>query len=274
MAAQHKPRNPADAAEEEMTRYLAPSAVDRWGRQDVERMQGPRMTPRLAAAYHEAAHAIAAICAERTLDSVEVDDRAAGKCFHRRGPAGDTMEQRLQWIGHEMRIVAAGQEGQRYVDPHGMFRACSSDRTDLENLRLMAEILTGDRAQAEELLDDSRREAGALIDEFWPFVHKIAKALNKRGRLSGAQIREILGLPPKARRPNEEPAKQRARADGYFTPPRAPQTKSVKPSPPILMARVDGGINLTLDIPPPDPRQCEAVTRAFQRRHSGRDYDF
>lgn len=94
-----------------MTRYLAPSAVDRWRRQDVERMQRPRMTPRLAASYHEAGHAIAVICAGRTLDSVEVDDRAAGKCFHRRVPAGDSVEQRLQWIGHEMRIAPLGRKG-------------------------------------------------------------------------------------------------------------------------------------------------------------------
>lgn len=84
-----------------------------------------------------------------------------------------------------------------------MFRSCSSDRSDLENLRLLAEILTGDRAQAEELLDDSRREARELIDEFWPFVQRIGKALNKRGRLSGDEIWEILGGKPKVRRANE-----------------------------------------------------------------------
>src|ERR1700720_798050 len=94
-----------------MTRYLAPSAVDRWRRQDVERMQGPRMTRRLAIAHHEAAHAIAVICAGRDIDSVEVDDRAAGKCFYRRGPAGEkTTEQRLRWVAGEMKIVAAGQD--------------------------------------------------------------------------------------------------------------------------------------------------------------------
>jgi hypothetical protein len=217
MAAQHKPRNPADAAEEEMTRYLAPSMVDR-SRKDVERMQGPR----LAIAHHEAAHAIAVLCAGRTIDSVEVDDMGAGKCYHRRAPTGDTTEQRLQWIGREMRIVAAGQEGQRYVDPHNMFRSCSSDRSDLESLKLMVEILTGDRAQADELLDESRREARALIDEFWPFVQRIAKAVSARGRLTGDEIWRLLGGRPG----NKEPAKQRARADGYSIPPCAPQTKS------------------------------------------------
>jgi hypothetical protein len=146
VAARRQASNPADAVGEEMTRYLAPSAVDSWKRQDVDRMQRPRMTPQLAAAHHEGAHAIAAICAGRTIDWVEVDDRGAGKCYHRRVPTGDTKEQRLQWIGREMRIIAAGQEGQRYVDPHGMFRSCSSDRSDLEDLRLAAEILTGDRA--------------------------------------------------------------------------------------------------------------------------------
>jgi hypothetical protein len=238
-----------------MTRYLAPSAVDRWRRQDVDRQTPQKMTPRLAIAYHEAAHAIAVICAGRIIDSVEVDDMGAGKCYHRRVPSGDSMEQRLQWIGREMRIVAAGKEGQRYVDPHNMFRSCSSDRSDLENLRLMAEILTGDRARADELLDDSRREARALIDEFWPFVQRIAKAVSARGRLSGDEIWRLLGGRPKARRPNEEPA------------------ITARPAP-ILMARVDGGINLPRDHPPPDPGQCEAVTRAFRRRHGGRDYVF
>ena len=235
-----------------MTRYLAPSAVDRWRRQDVERMQGPRMTRRLAIAHHEAAHAIAVICAGRDIDSVEVDDRAAGKCFYRRGPAGETTEQRLRWVAREMKIVAAGQDGQKWVDPHTMFRSCSDDRSDLENLRSMAEILTGDRAQAEELLEDSRREARALIDEFWPFVQRIAKALNKRGRLTGDDVWWLLGGKPWARNPDKE--------SGETTP--------------ILMARVDGGFNLPPDHPPPDPGRCEAVTRAFQRRHGGRDYVF
>ena len=250
-----------------MTRYLAPSSSDRWRRQDVDR-QAPQMTPRLAIAHHEAAHAIAVICAGRTIDSVEVDDMGAGKCYHRRGPAGDTTDKRLQWIGHEMRIVAAGQEGQRYVDPHNMFRSCSSDRSDLESLKLMVEILTGDRARGDELLDDSRREARALIDEFWPFVQRIAKAVSARGRLSGDEIWRLLGGSPKARRPNEEPAITTRPADIF---PCAPQTKS---APPMLMARVDGGINLPRDLPPPDPGQCEAVTRAFRRRNGVTDYVF
>ena len=75
----------------------------------------------------------------------------------------DTTDKRLQWIGHEMRIVAAGQEGQRYVDPHNMFRSCSSDRSDLESLKLMVEILTGDRARGDELLDDFTSR-GASVD--------------------------------------------------------------------------------------------------------------
>jgi hypothetical protein len=241
-----------------MTRYLAPSAVDRWRRQDILQAPQMKMTPRLAIAHHEAAHAIAVICAGHTIDSVEVDDMGAGKCYHRRVPSGDTTDKRLRWIGHEMRIVAAGKEGQRYVDPHNMFRSCSSDRSDLENLRLMAEILTGDRVQADELLDDSRREARALIDKFWLFVQRIAKALEKRGRLSGDEIWRLLGGRPKARSPNKESAKQRA-----------PQKT---PDSPILMARVDGGINLPRDLPLPDPGQCEAVTRAFQRRHGGDGY--
>jgi hypothetical protein len=196
--------------------------------------------------------------------SVEVDDRGAGKCYHRSGPArGTTTDERLRWIGHEMRIVAAGQDGQRYVDPHNMFRSCSSDRSDLENLRLMAEILTGDRAQADELLDESRREARALIDEFWPFVQRIAKAVSARGRLTGDEIWRLLGGRPKARSPNKEPAKQRAGDDGYFIP--SSRAANEVP-PPILMARVDGGINLPRDLPPPDPGQCERATRALQRR--------
>jgi hypothetical protein len=98
-----------------------------------------------------------------------------------------------------------------------------------------------------------------LIDEFWPFVHKIAKVLAKRGKLTGDEIWEILGGKPEARRPNEEPA------------------KSVKPAPPILMARVDGYFVLPRTperMISPDPRACEAATRAFQRRYGGRDYAF
>jgi hypothetical protein len=259
-----------------MMRYLAPLAVDKWRRQDVERMQGPRMTRRLAISHHESAHAIAVICAGRTLDSIEVDDRAAGKCCHRRGPVGDSMEQRLQWINREMRIVAAGREGERYVDPHNMFRSCSSDRSNLENLRLMAEILTGDRAQAEELLEDSRREAGALIDEFWPFIQRIAKALDKRGRLTGDEIWEILGGKPGARRGDRKSESQAeiTTRPAILSPPRAPQMKS---GPPTLWARVDGYFVLPrtpVRMIPPDPRACEAVTRSFQKRHGGRDYAF
>jgi hypothetical protein len=110
-----------------------------------------------------------------------------------------------------------------------------------------------------------------LIDEFWPFVERIAKALNKRGGLSGDEIWGILGGKPKARRPSEEPAITTRPAD---IPPRALQPKS---APPILMARVDGYFVLPRTperMIPPDPGQCEAVTREFQRRHGGRDYAF
>jgi hypothetical protein len=141
-----------------------------------------------------------------------------------------------------------------------MFNGCHSDRAGLEQLMSAVTVLTSAH-EAQELAAAARLEAARLIDEFWPFVQKIAKALNKRGRLSGAEIRGILGLPPRARQ-NKEPAITTRPAD---IPPRAPQPKSA----PILMARVDGGINLPRDLPPPDPGQCEAVTRAFQRRHSG-----
>jgi len=208
------------------------------------------MTPRLGAAYHEAGHAIMALCAMRTIERVEIDDMGGGKYYGRKGPAGDTMEQRLRWLALEMSIVAAGAAAQKFIDPHGMFRACSGDRADIEELKLMCEILTGDRA-GRELLDNSRREAGRLVDRLFPLVKKLAKALNARGRLTGDEIWAVLGGKPGARNPDKEPAKQRT------------------PSSPVLMARTgDAGFNLPAGKPPPlYPERCEAATRAFRRRH-------
>jgi hypothetical protein len=218
-----------------------------------------RITPRLALAYHESGHALVALCAGLTVDEINVTDRDGGKCFYERGsPAGDTV-QRVEWAAREMRILYAAREAERWISPHEMFRRGRDDRGDLEQLVTAVTILTGDENYAQELADVAQREAARLIDRMFPLVKKLAKAVSSRGRLTGDEIWEILGGKPGARSPNKEPAKQRApqktpepafwaRTDGYFVLPRTPER---------MIA--------------PDARACELVTRAFRRRHSGRD---
>lgn len=224
-----------------MPRYLGPTP----------HIQAAAITPRMAAAYHESGHAIVALCNGLTIDEINVNERGGGQCFYQRRSIGSTKAERIAWASTEMQVLYGGREAQRWIDPHRMARTCHDDRADLEHLMSAVTILIGDEDYARELAAAARLEAARLIDRMWPLVKKLSKALSARGKLTGEEIWKILGGKPGA-----------------------PQTKSVKSSPPILMARVDGGINLPPDVPPPDPGQCEAVTRAFQRRHSGRDYTF
>lgn len=219
------------------------------------------ITPRMALAYHESGHALVALCAGLTVDEINVTDRDGGKCFYERGsPAAGDTGQRVEWAAREMRILYAARETERWISPHEMFCRGRADRADLEQLMNAVAVLTGDENYAQEVATAARSEAARIVDLLWPLVKKLAKALNKRGRLGGFEIREILGLPPKARRPNEATPR--------------PADIPRPPALPILAARIDGGFNLPRDFPSPDPGQCEAATREFQRKYGGRDYAF
>jgi hypothetical protein len=115
----------------------------------------------------------------------------------------------------------------------------------------MASVMTGNESLATRLYEQTRNEATAIVDQCWPLVEAIAKALNKRGRLSIDELWMVMRgerLPKRPRTVELDEPELAIRVDGYFL---------GNPRPPL-----------------PGPRQLARITREFKERYAARGARF
>ncbi len=182
-------------------RYRVPAPHMPWAESITTR--GAPFSERAVASYHEAGHAFVAAWEGVPVKEVYVTDHGEGGCSCE--PPPNTMDA-VELVKSQLRIAFAGQEAARFVDPHGLPHCCRSDRDFIAEIVGSIAALTGDENSTWDFADTERQEAARIVDKFWPFVEKIARALNKRGTLSGDEVRRILGLPPRSSGSNKEPA--------------------------------------------------------------------
>ena len=113
----------------------------------------------------------------------------------------------------------------------------------------MLAIATGDERYAFRIYERSRYEAEAIVDRSWPLIEVIARALNRRGRLSESEVRQVMR--------GEKLPKRSA-------------IRTVKLNEPELAIRVDGFFLNSPRAPLPSSRQLAVLTRAFKERYAAR----
>lgn len=128
-----------------------------------------------ATVYHEAGHAIVAAALGCPITEVAIAPHPRLRCWHRRhNPA-------------EPAIVAlAGNLAEQRACPW----SCWDAFVDLQRALDAAEYLTP--TDPLERLQIFLDQAEAILDQHWPEVEAVARALLKHGRLTGEQVAGII----------------------------------------------------------------------------------
>lgn len=151
------------------------------------------------AAYHEAGHAVIGLLEGLRLEAVDVSGAAGGTRYSFNSAGIDSLE-------GQARFALAGKVAEdiyRYDAPHvytvDQIRSMASNDKDL--LEYALEALDADVARTWALVD----ETVSLVRRTWPAIEKLARALEHRKRMTGAEICELLditmpapALPPRA----------------------------------------------------------------------------
>ncbi|MGB6177204.1 MAG: hypothetical protein WBF43_12910 [Methylocella sp.] len=170
-----------------LPRYRVSAPQRLWG-EPIATRGAATMTERLTTAYHEAAHAFVAVWEGIPVEDVSVTDDGRGKCSTG-APPGDV--DKVEWIKKRLRISYAGMEAQRYINPHTMFECSWSDRQAIDEIAFNVAAIVGEE-NAATFADRARQETAKIIDEFWPLIKRLALELNRRGRMSGDEVRSAL----------------------------------------------------------------------------------
>jgi hypothetical protein len=145
-----------------------------------------------ATSFHEAGHAVAAVRHDLTLESVDVvytpDRFGAADYKHEHAP----LETRA------VCLLAAGAAERRYT---GSRRA--HDAGDVDALRVLfrgsaldpdrpyAEQSPGADAERQRIVDGWYAKAEAFVEREWMWIERVAQALQRRERLTGAEAKKL-----------------------------------------------------------------------------------
>jgi len=148
---------------------------------------GRRPTGRTAAAYHEAGHAVAALAYRLPVVEARLQ-----------GDGGEVRFDQAAATQRQLAVVtAAGPVAELRrcggIDLHGAWGR-GGRGSDRRLLDAAADRLAGrlDAAARQHLLDGIASAAHRLLGDHWPAVTAVARALLRRGRLSGAALRRVV----------------------------------------------------------------------------------
>jgi hypothetical protein len=136
------------------------------------------MTPQLSTAYHEAAHAVIGLALGLPMVCAVLHPERGGRCDH----GGATAAQLHAFC----LMLYAGREAQRVLNG---------------TLWLWLHPYSGDDKLAAPYADqfggirELRRQARALVKEWWPHIDHVTHELSRREYLAGWQIRRMM-FPP------------------------------------------------------------------------------
>jgi ATP-dependent Zn protease len=133
-------------------------------------------------AFHEAAHAVAALLLGLPVATVSVKAREHSLGHVMLGTALNRVE-----ILDAIQMFLAGGAAARKLTG----RAALGDEDDLQQARAFAGAMAG-RARAAELVDDARALVDALVIEHWDSIQRVAAALLTHGNLRGDKVADLL----------------------------------------------------------------------------------
>jgi hypothetical protein len=158
----------------------------------------------VSVAYHEAGHAVvAALSPYHQVDETVIETENRGLTKSNGSSSFIRLKDNNLW---EFRIVVAGGAGEKILDPKsdpwnldGLFSGCpSAAHMDLitSDFGLGADEDPEEYARREQRLI---RDTCKLLRKHEMAVHQVAKVLRTKGRISGDEVRSIVGPVRKAK---------------------------------------------------------------------------
>ena len=145
------------------------------------------VAPRVAAAYHEGAHCLAAIRMCQTIKSCAIDEAGSGqtRTLEPHTPAGDRGAlQRFAVVA-----LAGGLAVQRLTG-----RPDDHAAQDMANVRQRIAYLPADEQMI--FMREARAAAVRWVDKHWPLLVDLARRLHRAGTMDHLDVLDVLNLAP------------------------------------------------------------------------------